>query len=89
MLHAQVEDSKPVAGIITAETNIDSFRIFKLRLPSKAAFFMPELLFALLLKNIKLIGLALAGISAGAWKWFKRKTEPPTVKTLEGEEKIS
>jgi uncharacterized membrane-anchored protein len=46
-------------------------------------------LFALLLKNIKLIGLALAGLSAGAWKWFKRKTEPPTVKTLEGEEKSS
>src|SRR5688572_18800629 len=31
-------------------------------------------IFALLLKNIKLIGLALAALGTGAWKWYKRKT---------------
>ena len=40
--------------------------------------------FAIILKNIKLIGLALAGLATGAWKWFKRKTEPPVVKDMSG-----
>ncbi|MEJ7646376.1 MAG: DUF2167 domain-containing protein [Chryseolinea sp.] len=35
---------------------------------------------ALLLKNIKLIGLALLAMGSGVWKWFKRKTQPPTVR---------
>ena len=38
--------------------------------------------FALILKNIKLIGLAIAGAFAAIWRWFKSKTEPPTVKTF-------
>lgn len=38
--------------------------------------------FALLLKNAKLIGLAVMGLFTAAWKWFKRKTEPPTVRTI-------
>jgi uncharacterized membrane-anchored protein len=43
-------------------------------------------IFALLVKNIKLIGLALAGIFTAGWKWFRRKTEPPVVKTFEGDQ---
>jgi uncharacterized membrane-anchored protein len=39
-------------------------------------------IFALLLKNIKLIGLALAALGTGAWKWYKRKTELPTVRNI-------
>jgi len=38
---------------------------------------------ALLLKNIKLIGLALAGLATAAWKWYKMKTELPTVRKIE------
>lgn len=41
-------------------------------------------LFALILKNIKLIGLAIAGAVAAIWKWFKSKTEPPTVRNFGG-----
>lgn len=41
--------------------------------------------FAIILKNIKLIGLAAMGLFAAVWKWFKRKTEPPTVRTIGGE----
>jgi uncharacterized membrane-anchored protein len=41
-------------------------------------------IFALLLKNIKLIGLALVAMVSGIWKWFKRKTEPPVVKEIGG-----
>jgi len=37
-------------------------------------------LFALFLKNIKLIGLAIVGLVTAAVKWFRRKTEPPAVK---------
>lgn len=37
---------------------------------------------ALLLKNIKLVALAVVGLFSGLWKWFKRKTEPPTVRTV-------
>lgn len=37
-------------------------------------------LLALLLKNIKLIGLAIVGLVSAAVKWFRRKTEPPAVK---------
>ena len=39
-------------------------------------------IFALLLKNIKLIGLALAALGTGAWKWYKKKTELPTVRNM-------
>lgn len=39
---------------------------------------------ALLLKNIKLIGLAIVGIFTAAVKWFRRKTEPPAVKEFPG-----
>jgi uncharacterized membrane-anchored protein len=35
---------------------------------------------ALLLKNIKLIGLGIVALFSGAVKWFRRKTEPPTVR---------
>ncbi len=38
---------------------------------------------ALLLKNIKLIGLALAGLATAAWKWYKSKTELPAVRKIE------
>lgn len=40
---------------------------------------------ALLLKNIKLIGLALVAAATGLWKWFKNKTEPPVVKDFGGD----
>lgn len=39
-------------------------------------------IFALLLKNIKLIGLAIVGLASALWKWFKSKTEPPTVREI-------
>lgn len=39
-------------------------------------------LFAILLKYIKVIGIALVGLGGAAWKWFKRKTEPPVVKDM-------
>ena len=38
---------------------------------------------ALLLKNIKLIGLAIAGLATAAWKWYKSKTELPAVRKIE------
>jgi hypothetical protein len=38
----------------------------------------------LILKNIKLIGLGVVAIFGGAWKWFKRKTEPETVRDITG-----
>lgn len=37
-------------------------------------------IFALLLKNIKLIGIAIIGMVTAVIKWFRRKTEPPTVR---------
>lgn len=37
---------------------------------------------ALLLKNIKLIGLAIVAMASAIWKWFKRKTEPPAVREI-------
>jgi uncharacterized membrane-anchored protein len=37
---------------------------------------------ALILKNIKLIGLALAGLGTAAWRWYKKKTELPTVRNI-------
>ncbi len=46
-------------------------------------------IFALILKNIKLIGLAIAGAFAAIWRWFKSKTEPPTVRTFGGNENDS
>jgi hypothetical protein len=35
-----------------------------------------------LLKYIKLIGLAIAALGGAVWKWYKRKTELPTVKNI-------
>jgi uncharacterized membrane-anchored protein len=43
-------------------------------------------IFALVLKNIKLIGLGLLGLFTAGWKWFKRKSEPPVVRTIGGED---
>jgi uncharacterized membrane-anchored protein len=40
---------------------------------------------ALLLKNIKLIGLAIVGLVSAAVRWFRRKTEPPTVREFPGD----
>jgi uncharacterized membrane-anchored protein len=37
---------------------------------------------ALILKNIKLIGLAIVAAATGLWKWFKRKSQPPTVRDI-------
>jgi len=37
---------------------------------------------AFLLKYIKLIGIALVAGGTAAWKWFKRRTEPPTVRNI-------
>ena len=37
---------------------------------------------ALLLKNFKLIGLAIIGVASAVWRWFKRKTQPPVVREL-------
>ena len=37
---------------------------------------------ALILKNIKLIGLGLVAAATGLWRWFKRKTQPPTVRDI-------
>ncbi|MEO5979267.1 MAG: DUF2167 domain-containing protein [Chryseolinea sp.] len=39
-------------------------------------------LFVLLLKNIKLIGLAIVGLASVVWKWFKSKTQPSVVREL-------
>ena len=39
---------------------------------------------ALLLKNIKLILLAIGGLGTGIWRWYKKKTETPVVRKLEG-----
>ena len=39
---------------------------------------------ALLLKNIKLILLAIGGLGTGIWQWYKKKTEEPVVRKLEG-----
>ena len=39
---------------------------------------------ALLLKNIKLIGLDIVALGGAIWKWFKRKTEPPVVREIGG-----
>jgi uncharacterized membrane-anchored protein len=39
---------------------------------------------ALLLKNIKLIGLAMVGLGGAIWNWFRRKTEPPMVREIGG-----
>jgi uncharacterized membrane-anchored protein len=39
---------------------------------------------ALLLKNIKLIGLAMVGLGGAIWNWFRRKTEPSTVREIGG-----
>lgn len=39
---------------------------------------------ALLLKYIKLILLAIGGMGTGIWRWYKKKTEVPVVRKLEG-----
>jgi len=40
-------------------------------------------LLAILLKYIKLIGLAVVAAGGAVWKWFKRKTEPPEVRNID------
>jgi uncharacterized membrane-anchored protein len=40
---------------------------------------------ALVLKNIKLIGLAIAGLASAGWRWFRKKTVPPDVREIAGE----
>lgn len=40
-------------------------------------------IFALLLKNIKLIALAIGGLGTAVWRWYKKKTEVPTVRNIE------
>jgi uncharacterized membrane-anchored protein len=40
-------------------------------------------IFAFLLKYIKLIGLGIAALAGGLWKWWKRKTELPEVRNIE------
>lgn len=40
---------------------------------------------ALILKNIKLIGLAIVGLASVLWKWFQRKSEPPVVREFPGD----
>ncbi|WP_276373476.1 DUF2167 domain-containing protein [Chryseolinea sp. H1M3-3] len=40
-------------------------------------------IFALVLKNIKLIALAIGGLATGIWRWYKKKTETPTVRKIE------
>jgi uncharacterized membrane-anchored protein len=39
-------------------------------------------LLAILLKYIKLIGLGAIAVGTAAWKWFKNKTEQPTVRNI-------
>ena len=40
-------------------------------------------IFALLLKNIKLIALAIGGLGTAAWSWYRKKTALPTVRNIE------
>lgn len=37
---------------------------------------------AFLLKYIKLIGVGIVALGTGLWKWFKKKTEQPTVRNI-------
>jgi uncharacterized membrane-anchored protein len=37
---------------------------------------------AFLLKYIKLIGIGIAALATGLWKWYKRKTELPEVRDI-------
>jgi uncharacterized membrane-anchored protein len=39
--------------------------------------------FALLLKNIKLIALAIGGLGTAIWRWYKKKTATPVVRNIE------
>lgn len=41
-------------------------------------------IFALLLKNLKLIALAIGGLGTAAWSWYRKKTDMPTVRKVEG-----
>jgi uncharacterized membrane-anchored protein len=47
------------------------------KMMAKAGFF------ALVLKNLKLIFIALGGLAAAIWRWFKSKTEAPEVRKIE------
>lgn len=38
--------------------------------------------FAILLKYIKVIGFGLIALGGAAWRWFKKKTEPATVRNI-------
>ncbi len=40
-------------------------------------------IFALLLKNLKLIALAIGGLGTVVWRWYKKKTEVPAVRNIE------
>lgn len=40
--------------------------------------------FALILKNIKLIALAIGGVATAIWRWYRKKTETPTIRNIEG-----
>jgi uncharacterized membrane-anchored protein len=40
-------------------------------------------IFALLLKYIKVVIIGIGALGTAIWKWFKRKTQPPTVRNIE------
>ena len=44
---------------------------------------------ALILKNIKLVGLAIVALGGAIWKWFKSKTTPPAVREIGGDSNAS
>lgn len=96
---AEVE--KNIQPILTSFTYADGYKYsdFDPELDEVAAWTVGGLvagkvlakagLLALLLKNIKLIGLAIAAAAAGFWKWYKGKIEPPTVKNVSGDEQAN
>jgi uncharacterized membrane-anchored protein len=43
---------------------------------------------AFLLKYIKLIVIGIGALATGAWKWYKRKTELPTVRNISDENQL-
>lgn len=95
------EVEKNIQPILTSFTYADGYKYsdFNPELDEVAAWTVGGLvagkvlakagLLALLLKNIKLIGLAIAAAAAGLWKWYKGKIEPPTVKNVSGDEQAN